>query len=70
MSPRYRGYRRVSITMPTRVLRRINNLARDVELSRSEVITELCLHCLNDEGIIDEIYPYEEEDEEDYEEDY
>lgn len=63
---RYRGYRRVSITMPARVLRRINNLAREVELSRSEVITDLCEYCLDDEEIINEIYPYEEEDEEDY----
>lgn len=61
MSPRYRGYGRISITMPTRILRRIDNLAKDVELSRSEVITDLCLHCLDDEEIIDEIYPYEEE---------
>ena len=64
---RYRGYRRISITMPTRVLRRINKLAREVELSRSEVITDLCKFCLDDEEVIDEIYPYEEEeDEEDY----
>lgn len=61
MKPRYRGYRRISITMPARILRRINNLARDVELSRSEVITDLCTYCLDDEEIIDEIYPYEEE---------
>jgi metal-responsive CopG/Arc/MetJ family transcriptional regulator len=64
---RYRGYRRVSITMPTRVLRRINKLAREVELSRSEVITDLCEFCLDDDEVIDKIYPYEdeEEDEED-----
>lgn len=59
---RYRGYRRISITVPARVLRRIDKLTRDVELSRSEVITELCNYCLNDEEIIDEIYPYEEGD--------
>ena len=66
--PRYRGYRRISITMPTRVLRRINKLAREVELSRSEVIKDLCEFCLDDEEVINEIYPYEEEeeDEEDY----
>lgn len=66
---RYRGYRRVSITMPTRVLRRIDKLTREVELSRSEVITNLCEFCLDNEEVIDEIYPYEEE-EEDEEEDY
>lgn len=63
MSPRYRGYRRISITMPTRVLRRIDKLAKEVELSRSEVITDLCQFCLDDEEVIDEIYPYEEEEE-------
>jgi len=52
--------------MPARILRRINRLAREVELSRSEVITDLCTYCLDDEEIIDEIYPYEEEDEEEY----
>ena len=48
--------------MPARVLRRIDNLTRDVELSRSEVIADLCNYCLNDEEIVDEIYPYEEGD--------
>jgi len=50
--------------MPTRVLRRIDKLAKEVELSRSEVITNLCEFCLDDEEVIDEIYPYEEEEDE------
>jgi metal-responsive CopG/Arc/MetJ family transcriptional regulator len=64
MSPRLRGYSRVSITMLSRILKGIDNLADEVELSRSEVISDLCEHCLRDEKIIDKIYPYEEEDEE------
>lgn len=63
MSHRYRGYKSVSITMPSRVLKRIDDLADEVQLSRSEVITHLCEYCLDDEKIIDEIYPYEEEEE-------
>lgn len=65
MSWRIRGYRRVTITMPSRILRRINSLADDVEISRSEVITDLCEYCLDrPEEVIDEIYPYEEYEEE------
>jgi metal-responsive CopG/Arc/MetJ family transcriptional regulator len=58
---RYRGYKQISITMPARTLRRIDKLSDEVELSRSEVVAELCDYCLNDDDIIDEIFPYEEE---------
>ena len=58
---RYRGYKRVSITMPSRIVRRIDKLADEVELSRSEVIADLCRYCLEDQEVIDEIYPYEED---------
>jgi len=64
MSRRLRGYRSVSITMPSRVLHRIDKLAKETELSRSEVITDLCMYCLDDDDIINEIYPFEEEEEE------
>lgn len=64
MTPRFRGYKSVSITMPSHVLKRIDDLVGEVQLSRSEVITHLCEYCLDDEEIIDEIYPYEEEEEE------
>jgi len=63
MSRRLRGYRSVSITMPSRVLYKIDQLAEETELSRSEVITDLCMYCLDDDEIINEIYPYEEEGE-------
>lgn len=59
----------MSITMPSRILREIDKLAKEVELSRSEVITDLCRYCLGLEEIIDDIYPYEEEDENEDEED-
>lgn len=64
MCPRLRGYSRVSITMPSRILKKIDDLAEDVGLSRSEVISNLCEYCLGDEKIIDELYPYEENEEE------
>ena len=63
MTLRFRGYKSVSITLPSHVLKRIDDLAEEVQLSRSEVITHLCEYCLDDEEIIDEIYPYEEEEE-------
>jgi metal-responsive CopG/Arc/MetJ family transcriptional regulator len=59
---RFRGYKSISITMPSRVLKRLDDLADEVQLSRSEVITHLCEYCLDDDEIIDEIYPYEEEE--------
>jgi len=62
MVPRFRGYRRISITMPSRILKKIDDLAEEVDLSRSEVITDLCEYCLNNEELIDEIYPEEEGD--------
>jgi metal-responsive CopG/Arc/MetJ family transcriptional regulator len=65
MSRRLKGYGRVSITLPTRVLRNIDDLADEVGLSRSEVIADLCEYCLDNKEIIDEIYPFEEEEEED-----
>jgi metal-responsive CopG/Arc/MetJ family transcriptional regulator len=58
---RYKGYKRISITIPAWTLRKIDKLADEVALSRSEVIAELCKYCLNDPDIIDDIYPYEEE---------
>lgn len=64
MCPRLRGYSRVSITMLSRILKKIDGLAEEVELSRSEVIADLCEYCLDHEKIIDELYPYEEENEE------
>jgi len=65
MSHRFRGYTRVSITIPSRILKRIDDLADETELSRSEIITHLCEYCLGHEDIIDELYPYEEDEEED-----
>jgi len=64
MPPRFRGYKNVSITMPSHLLKRIDDLAEEVQLSRSEVITHLCEYCLDDEEIINEIYPFEEGEEE------
>lgn len=58
----------MSITMPSRILRKVDNLAKEVELSRSEVIADLCRYCLDVEEIIDDIYPYEEEEAEDEDE--
>lgn len=55
--------------MPSRVLHRIDKLAEETELSRSEVITDLCMYCLDDDEIINEIYPFEEEENEEEEED-
>lgn len=59
---RFRGYKRISITIPSRTLRGIEDLAKEVDLSRSEVIADLCEYCLEEEKVIDEIYPYEEGD--------
>jgi len=63
MSRRLRGYRSVSITMPSRVLYKVDQLVEETGLSRSEVITDLCMYCLGDDDIVNEIYPYEEEEE-------
>ena len=50
--------------MPARILHKIDELAEEVGLSRSEVISELCEYCLESDEIINEIYPFEEEEEE------
>ena len=45
-------------------------LLQESGVTGSEVITDLCTYCLDDKEIIDEIYPYEEEYEEEDEEEY
>jgi metal-responsive CopG/Arc/MetJ family transcriptional regulator len=64
---RKRGWRRVKIivTLPDGLVDELDDLAEDVDASRSDVIEDLLNYALEH---IDEIYPIAEEEEEEEEE--
>jgi predicted DNA-binding protein len=55
--------KQVTISLPAYLLEDIDELAKETDLTRSDVIEELLDHCFEDVDIIDEVFPYEEEGE-------
>jgi len=64
MPKRLSGKRKqVTITLPAYLLEDIDELAKETDLSRSDVLEELLDYCFEDVDIIDKVFPYEEEGE-------
>lgn len=53
---------KVTVTIPRWILESIDELAEEIEGSRSDVVIGLLTHCFQDDEIPDEVFPYEEED--------
>lgn len=58
---RKKRYFKTLVTLPVSLIERLDDLAEEVGLSRGEVISDICRYVLDDEELIDEIYPYEED---------
>jgi metal-responsive CopG/Arc/MetJ family transcriptional regulator len=54
---------KVTITLPTYLLQEVDGLAEEAETFRSDVITSILDYVFDNEEILDEIFPYEEEGE-------
>jgi metal-responsive CopG/Arc/MetJ family transcriptional regulator len=68
MPKRLSGKRtQVTITLPAYLLDNIDELAKETELNRSDIMEMLLDYCFDHSEIIDEVFPYEEEDGEDKE---
>lgn len=59
---------RMSISLSEWIVEEIENLAEEVEASKSEVIEDILSYVLENEELLNEIFPYEEEVEEEEEE--
>lgn len=59
---RKRVYEKVLVTLPVKLIEKLDALADEAGINRSAVISDICEYVLDDENIIDEIYPFEEED--------
>lgn len=55
---------KVTISMPKFILEGIDELAQEVEISRSEVISNILQEVISNDSLLDKIYPLEEEKEE------
>lgn len=59
---------KVTVTIPRWILESIDEVAEDIEGSRSDVVSGLLAHCFQDEGddshdsILDTVFPYDEEE--------
>ena len=59
---------KVTVTIPHWMLEAIDEVAEEIEGSRSDVVSALLEHCFQDEGdadrdsIMDTVFPYEEGD--------
>jgi metal-responsive CopG/Arc/MetJ family transcriptional regulator len=59
---------KVTVTIPRWILESIEEVAEEIEGSRSDVVVALLAHCFQDEGdadresIMDTVFPYEEDD--------
>lgn len=53
---------KVTFTIPRWVLAAIDDLAEDIEASRSDVVSGLLSHCFQDDEIIDEVFPFEDQE--------
>lgn len=49
---------KVTVTIPRWMLEAIEEVAEDIEGSRSDVVVALLDHCFQDEEILDEVFPY------------
>jgi metal-responsive CopG/Arc/MetJ family transcriptional regulator len=68
MPKRLSGKRtQITITLPAYLLDNIDELAKETELNRSDIMEMLLDYCFDHSEIIDEVFPYEEEDGEDKE---
>jgi len=54
---------KVTVTIPRWILEAIDALVEEIEGSRSDVVTGLLTHCFQTETILDEVFPYDEEEE-------
>jgi len=52
---------RIIANLPKWVVDELDSLADETETSRGEVLKEILEHVLNDEELVDEIFPEEEE---------
>jgi len=52
----------ITIDLPKWMIEDIDDLADEIGISRSEVIKMFLEHVLNDEEIIDEVFPEEKDD--------
>ncbi len=59
---RKRVFEKVLVTLPSKLVGELDALCDEVGTNRSKVISDICEYVLDDETIIDEIYPLEEED--------
>jgi metal-responsive CopG/Arc/MetJ family transcriptional regulator len=55
--------KQVTITLAAYLLDDIDDLAKETDLTRSDVIEALLDHCFENDDIIDEVFPYEEDKE-------
>lgn len=53
----------ITITMPQFIIDDIDELAKEIEISRSEVIADILRGVLRDEESLNKIYPLEDEPE-------
>jgi predicted transcriptional regulator len=61
MPKRLSGKRtQVTITLPAYLLNKIDDLAEETELNRSDIMETLLDYCFDHSDIVDEIFPYEE----------
>lgn len=63
MPRRSQKIRKIGISMPQSLVSSIDSLADEVGLSRSEIITDVMEYVFSKPTIVDEIYPVEEEGE-------
>lgn len=54
--------RSVTITMPQYVLDDVDELAEEIEISRSEVIADILRVVLRNEDMLNQVYPLEEDE--------
>jgi metal-responsive CopG/Arc/MetJ family transcriptional regulator len=59
---RKRVFVKALVTLPSKLIEKLDALGDEVGINRSQVISDICEFVLDDEDIIDEIYPREEED--------
>lgn len=52
---------KVTVTIPRWILHAVDDVAGDIEGSRSDVVTELLAHCFQEDDILDEVFPYEDD---------
>lgn len=54
---------KVTITLQRWVLEAVDSLADEIGGSRSDVISELLAYCFQKEEVVNEVFPYEDDEE-------